>query len=70
MATKKGKKIKNKKLNKNNIARMLIPIIAIGLIIYIVYKVIKLVIVATDMFMIEKGTIYNEESAVRLCYKR
>ncbi len=64
MATKKSKKVKNKKVNKNNIAKMLIPIICIGAFIYIIYKIIKLIIIPTDMFVIENGTIYNEESAV------
>ena len=59
MATKKSKKV-----NKNNIAKMLIPIICIGAFIYIIYKIIKLIIIPTDMFVIENGTIYNEESAV------
>ncbi len=67
MATKKGKEVKSK---KNNIAKMLIPIITIGLIVYVIYKVIKLVAVPTNIFMIKNGTIYDEESAVRLCYKR
>lgn len=70
MATKGNKKVKSKKLNKNKIARLLIPLIAIAIFIYIIYKVIKLIIVPTDIFMIENGTIYNEEDAVRLCNKR
>lgn len=64
MATKKSKKAKKSKLNTKNAIKMLIPIIAIGAFIYIIYKVINFVIVPTNMFVIENGTIYNEESAV------
>lgn len=69
MATKGNKKVKSKK-NSNKIFKLLIPLIAISIFIYIIYKVIKLIIVPTDMYMIENGTIYNEEDAVRLCNKR
>lgn len=70
MATKGNKKVKSKKLNKNKIVKLIIPLIAISIFIYVIYKVIKLIIVPTDMYMIENGTIYNEEDAVRLCNKR
>lgn len=70
MTTKGDKKVKNKKINKNNIVKLLVPLIAIVVFIYIIYKVIKLIIVPTDIYMIENGTIYNEEDAVRLCNKR
>lgn len=70
MATKGNKKVKSKKLNSNKIFKLLIPLIAISIFIYIIYKVIKLIIVPTDMYMIENGTIYNEEDTVRLCNKR
>lgn len=70
MATKGNKKVESKKLNKNKIAKSIIPLIAIIIFIYIIYKVIKLIIVPTDVYMIENGTIYNEEDAVRLCNKR
>lgn len=70
MATKGNKKVESKKLNKNKIAKSITPLIAIIIFIYIIYKVIKLIIVPTDVYMIENGTIYNEEDAVRLCNKR
>ncbi len=65
MTKKENKKIKNKKLNT---VKTLIPIIGILTFIYILYKVIKLIIAPTDIFMIENGTIYDEESAIRICY--
>lgn len=70
MATKGNKKVKSKKLNNNKIVKLIIPLIAIVIFIYVIYKVIKLIVVPTDMYMIENGTIYNEEDAVRLCNKR
>lgn len=70
MATKSNKNVKSRKLNNKKIAKLLIPLIAIVLFIYIIYKVISLIIVPTDIYMIENGTIYNEEDAVRLCNKR
>ena len=67
MATKKSK---TKKLNKKEIAKILIPITVAIIIIYVMHKVIDLIMTPTDVFMIEYGTIYNEESAIRLCDKR
>ncbi len=67
MAIKQDKKQKSKKTkskNKKNIAKVLILTVAIALFIFVMYKVVSLVIVPTEMFMIENGTIYNEESAV------
>ena len=61
-----------KKVNKDNknILKMLIPLISVVISIYALYKIIKLIVVPTDIVMIENGTIFNEEEAVRLCYKR
>lgn len=70
MAKKGNKNIKSRKINKKKIAKLLIPLIAIVLFIYVIYKVIKLIVVPTNMYMIENGTISNEEDAVRLCNKR
>lgn len=61
---------KKMKIDKNNVVKILIPLIAIILFIYIIYKVTNLIIVPTDMVMVENGTIYNEESAVRIRNKR
>ena len=49
---------------------MLIPIIAIVFLAYIIYKIIELIIAPTNIFMIENDTIFDEESAIRLCNKR
>lgn len=61
---------KNKKVNKQNILKMLIPLTGTIIFIYILYKIIQLIIVPTDIIMIENGTIFNEESSTRICYKR
>lgn len=60
MAAKKNKKLKN---NKKSIAKVLILIVSVLVTIFVTYKVIKLIIVPTDMFMVENGTIYEEERA-------
>lgn len=70
MTKKNNKKSKNKKIDKNKIVKLVIPLIVAVLIIYAIYKVINLIIVPTNMLMIENGTIYNEEDAIRICYKR
>ncbi len=64
MAKKKTKKEKIKKTNKKYIAKMLIPLIVISLFVYAIYKVIKLIVIPTDLTMVKNGTIYDEESAV------
>ena len=61
---------KGKKTNKKNIVRMLIPLAAAVISVYALYKIIELIVVPTDIVMIENGTILKEESAIRLCYKR
>ena len=68
--TKKKKKIKKIKINKKNIVKILGPSIIIIVFTYIIYKIINIIAIPTDMYMIENGTIYDEESAIRLCYKR
>lgn len=70
MTKKNNKKSKNKKIDKNKIVKLVIPLIVAVLLIYAIYKVINLIIVPTNVFMIENGTIYNEEDAIRICYKR
>ena len=75
MATKnlgatKSRAKKGKKTKKRDIVKMLIPFIAVVIFIYVLYKIIKLIVVPTDIVMIENGTILNEESATRICNKR
>ena len=75
MATKnvkatKGHSKKSKKTNKKDAVKMLIPLIGAIILLYTLYKIIGLIIVPTDIFAIENGTIFNEESATRICYKR
>ena len=70
MAKNKTKNLKNKKTNKEDIVKMLIPFIAALISIYVLYKIIRLIVVPTDIVVIENGTIFNEEDAIRLCYKR
>ena len=74
MATKKAgatksRAKKSKKTNKKDIVKMLIPFIATIIFIYLLYKIILLIVVPTDVVMIENGTIFNEESATRICNK-
>ena len=68
------KKIKNKKtpnkLNKIDYTKIVIPLIAIFAIAYVIYKLAILITIPTDIFMVEEGTIIEEESAIRICYKR
>ena len=64
MSTKKTKNIKNKRINKKDITRMLFPLIGILILIYTIYKIIGLIAVPTDIVMIEQGTILKEENAV------
>lgn len=64
MATKKNKNIKKKKINKKDIVKMLFPVIGILIFIYTIYKIIGLIVVPTDIVMIEYGTILNEENAI------
>ena len=67
-----GRPKNRKKVNKDsdNILKMLIPLIGVIIFIYTLYKIISLIVVPTDIVIIENGTIFNEENAVRLCYKR
>ena len=60
---------KNKKSNKKDILKMLIPLLGVIIFIYVLYKIICLIVVPTDIVMIDKGTIFKEEDTVRLCYK-
>jgi len=61
-----GRPRNRKKVNKNNknILKMLIPLISVIIFIYALYKIIGLIIVPTDIVMIENGTIFNEEDAI------
>ena len=59
-----SRKQKRKKTNKKDIVKMLIPLGAAIVFIYVLYRIIKLIIVPTDMFMIVNDTIFNEESTV------
>ena len=75
MATKKvgasrAHQKKTNNANKKDIIKMLIPLVAAVIFIYFLYKIIGLIIVPTDIVMIENGTIFNEESATRICNKR
>ena len=60
---------KNKITNEKDIVKMLIPLISAIIFIYVLYKIILLIVVPTDIVMIENGIIFNEENAVRICYK-
>ena len=68
LATNKKRKTNKKKTNRKNIAKILISSIVIFIIAYIIYKIVSLIAVPTDVYMIENGTISDEESAIRICY--
>ena len=63
MAKRKKKRTKIE-FKKNDIKKIIIPSIVIFIIAYIIYKIINLIAVPTDIYMIKNGTIYNEEDAV------
>lgn len=60
----KKKTKKSEKANKQDVVRMLIPLISIIIVIYIIYKIINLIVLPTDMIMIENGVVSHEETAV------
>lgn len=66
MAVKNKEKSNKKKFNidKKKILKILLPVCIIGVIIYALYMIVQLIIVPTDMIVIENGTIFSEESAV------
>lgn len=67
MAQKNKEKTLKEKINnisKSKTLKILLPICIVSIIIYILYTVIRLIIVPTDMFIIENGTISSEESTV------
>lgn len=67
---KTSKKRKVKITNIVDIKKILIPSILIFIVAYVIYKIIGLIAVPTDIYMIENSTIFDEESATRICYKR
>lgn len=62
MATKKTKKDKRK--NNNKIFKGLLLLMIIGIIIYTLYRIIDLIIVPTDICIVNNGVIAQEESAI------
>ena len=59
-----NKSNKKQKKNQNNIIGMILLGCVIALIIYIVYTVIELIIVPTDVSIVKNGIISSEESAI------
>lgn len=69
MATKKTKMSKNKKkslykINKKKIVKILLPISILTIAIFILYTIINLIIVPTEMFIIKNDTISTEEGSI------
>ena len=58
MATKKTKKTRNK------ISNIILFLIGISIIVYALYKIINLILIPTDISIVENGVIYQEESAI------
>ena len=61
---------KRKNKFKNNIIRMLFLSLIIVLIAYVVFRVVSLIAVPSDVVVIEDGIISQEESAIRICNSR
>lgn len=61
MTTKKSKKRKN---NEENIFKRLLLLLVVGAIVYTLYKIISLILVPTDIAIVENGVIFQEESAI------
>lgn len=72
MSKKKSKKVanqknsnsKNQKELKNNAVGLLLLICVVAVIIYILYTVIKLIIVPTDISIVENGVVSSEETSI------
>ncbi len=69
MATKKTKMSKSKKKssyknNKKKIVKILLPISILTIAIFILYTIINLIIVPTEMFIIKNDTISTEEGSI------
>lgn len=69
MATKKTKMSKSKKkssykINKKKIVKILLPISILTIAIFILYTIINLIIVPTEMFIIKNDTISTEEGSI------
>ena len=64
MITKKNKDSKKKTKHKNKIVKSLLPITALAIVIFIIYTIINLIIVPTEMFVINKDIISKEESSI------
>lgn len=66
MATKKTKKKHSKKTQKSNgqnkLLGIIILILIVAFLVFIAYKIVKLIAVPTDTFIIENGSISSEES--------
>lgn len=56
--------------NKNKIIKILLPISIIAIIIYLLYTIIHLIIIPTDMFIIKNDVISTEETTIRIRNKR
>lgn len=65
-----SKKTSPQKINKKKIIRVLLPISIVAIIVYLLYTIIHLIIVPTDMFVIRNDIISAEETTIRICNKR
>lgn len=60
----KQKKITKKELFFKKYKRILIAIILLGILVYVIYNVMKLIKNPTDTFLVEQGQIEQEETAI------
>ena len=60
------KKAKVKINNNSKVVKLLLLLVFVFLIINVIVKVMSLIITPTDMVIVEKGTVSNEETAIRI----
>ena len=58
---------KNKKTNNKILSWLLLLIIAL-IIVYVIYKILGLIAIPSDIVVIEDGLIMSEENAIRIYY--
>lgn len=58
---------KKKKITNNKVTSFLILLLTALAIAYVLYKVIALIAVPSDVVVVENGVITSEESAIRIC---
>ena len=58
------------KVNKNIITRDVVIVIVIAIVMYLIYTIVGIINVPTNIVVVEEGKLTMEEETVRLCCKR